>query len=98
MSTHQERVSAATLKVYERVVTVYDMILPGGKIYRWDSVPEARRFAQVNRFSRITVVKIPAKYVREAAALVNRTTPNALVRKSVKRKLVKDQPHEVQKD
>ena len=88
--------SVLAVKVYERVVLAYDLVI-GGKVFRWDSATEARNFAKVNG-RRMRLIKVPGKYKASAFAIVCSTTPDALVRKSVVRKKVRNLPHEVQKD
>lgn len=85
------------IRVYERVATVYDMVMPNGQVYRWDTVEEARNFARVHQLG-IKLKKISPEHQKSSRALVLRTTPDALVRKRVVRKLVKNQPHVVEKE
>lgn len=88
--------SVLSVKVYERVVLAYDLVI-AGKVFRWDSSVEARNFAKVNK-RRMRLIRIPSKYKASAFAVVSSTTPDALVRKSVIRKKVRNLPHEVKKD
>jgi len=87
-----------TARIYQRVVVVYDVLLPGGKIYRWDTEKEDRNFAVVNHCHKVKVNKIAKKYSVESASLVNRTTPNALVRMRSNRKRIKGSAHPVSKE
>lgn len=88
--------SVLSVKVYERVVLAYDLVI-SGKVFRWDSSVEARNFAKMNK-RRMRLVKVSSKYRALALAAIGKTTPDALVRKSVIRKKVRGLPHEVQKD
>lgn len=88
--------SVLTVAVYERVVKAYDLVI-AGKVFRWDSLKEAQNFAKMNN-RRVRLKKLAGKLRVLAFATVDRTTPNALVRKSVIRKKVRNLPHEVQKE
>lgn len=83
------------INVYERIVKVYDMVI-GGKVLRWDDEKASRNYALMNK-RRVKLRKISDRLVGRANYLVKATTPDALVRKRVIRKQVRNLPHEVQK-
>lgn len=89
-------VAARVCNIYERVVRVYDIKLPGGKIYRWDNLKDAQRFAVVNKVTRANLVRLPNKFKLSALMIEMETTPAALVSKKVARHVVRGMPHSVQ--
>lgn len=83
------------ITVYERMVVAYDMVI-GGKVLRWDDEKSARNYALMNK-RRVKLKRISDRLAGRATYLAKATTPDALVRKRVIRKQVRNLPHEVQK-
>jgi len=82
------------MRVYKRLAWVYDMPV-GNKLIRWDSLPEARRFAQTYNRSRIRLIRPSDKALKLGDQYITRSTPAVLANKGVVRRLVKNKPHTI---
>lgn len=88
-------VSREPARLFQHLVLVYDLVMPDGRVYRWDSREEAERFALVHQIRRVKYEAIDASVLPIVVKALQHARPLGWENSQPLRKQVLRQAHQV---